>query len=120
MRKLGIHGVIRGKSYKMTVAELGAERPADLVERTSTATAPNRLWVADIKFVATWRGPVYVAFVIDVFSRMIVGWRVGKSISVNSIHRATGRGRHRIIRRQHRRLLRQRHGREGHGRISTR
>jgi transposase InsO family protein len=85
MRKLGIRGVIRGKGYKTTVPDLGAERPADLVERAFTATAPNRLWVADITFVATWRGPVYVAFVIDVFSRMIVGWRVWNSLRTDLV-----------------------------------
>lgn len=85
MRKLGIRGVIRGKGYKTTVPDLGAERPADLVERAFTATAPNRLWVADITFVATWRGPVYVAFVIDVFSRMIVGWRVWNSLKTDLV-----------------------------------
>ena len=85
MRKLGIRGLIRGKGYKTTVPDLGAERPADLVERGFTATAPNRLWVADITFVATWRGPVYVAFVIDVFSRMIVGWRVWNSLRTDLV-----------------------------------
>jgi transposase InsO family protein len=85
MRKLGIRGVVRGKGYKTTVPDLGAERPADLVERAFTATAPNRLWVADITFVATWRGPVYVAFVIDVYSRMIVGWRVWNSLKTDLV-----------------------------------
>lgn len=65
--------------------DLGAARPADLVERAFTATAANRLWVADITFVATWRWPVYVAFVIDVFSRMIVGWRVWNSLKTNLV-----------------------------------
>ena len=85
MQKLGIRGLVRGKGYKTTVPNLGAERPADLVERAFTATAPNRLWVADITFVATWRGPVYVAFVIDVFSRMIVGWRVWNSLKTDLV-----------------------------------
>ena len=76
MREIGIRGVVRGKGYKTTVPDLGAARPADLVDREFKAEAPNRLWVADITYVATWRGPVYVAFVIDVYSRMIVGWRV--------------------------------------------
>ena len=73
MSKLGIHGVMRGKGYKTTVPDFAAERPADLVECAFTASAPNQLWVADITYVATWRGPVFAAFVIDVFSRMIVG-----------------------------------------------
>jgi len=85
MRRLGIRGVVRGKGYKTTVPDLGAERPADLVERVFTATSPNRLWVADITFVSTWRGPVYVAFVIDVFSRMVVGWRVWNSLKTDLV-----------------------------------
>ncbi|MGB5201512.1 MAG: IS3 family transposase [Sedimenticolaceae bacterium] len=80
MRKLGIRGVVRGKGYKTTVPDFAAERPADLVERAFTASAPKQLWVADIAFVSTWRGPVYTAFVIDVYSRMIVGWRVWNSL----------------------------------------
>jgi putative transposase len=76
MKKLNIRGVVRGKGYKTTIPDLAADRPADLVERCFNASAPNALWVADISYVATWRGLVYVAFVIDVFSRMIVGWRV--------------------------------------------
>jgi len=85
MKKLGLRGTVRGKGYKTTVADLGAERPADLVKRSFKATAPNRLWVADITFVATWRGPVYVAFVIDVFSRKIVGWRVWNSLKTDLV-----------------------------------
>ena len=85
MRKLGIRGVVRGKGYKTTIPDVAADRPADLVERAFTATAPNRLWVADITFVATWRGPVYAAFVIDVFSRMIVGWRVWNSLKTDLV-----------------------------------
>ena len=85
MQRLGIRGLVRGKGYKTTVPDLGTERPADLVERSFTATAPNRLWVADITFVATWRGPVYAAFVIDVFSRMIVGWRVWNSLKTDLV-----------------------------------
>jgi len=85
MKKLGLRGAVRGKGYKTTVADLGAERPADLVKRSFKATAPNRLWVADITFVATWRGPVYVAFVIDVFSRKIVGWRAWNSLKTDLV-----------------------------------
>ena len=79
MRKLGIRGVVRGKGYKTTIPDLLAERPMDLVERTFSAARPNQLWVADITFVATWRGVVYTALVIDVFARRIVGWRVWNS-----------------------------------------
>lgn len=85
MQKVGIRGMVRGKGYKTMVLDLGTERPADLVERSFTENAPNRLWVADITFVATWRGPVYVAFVIDVFSRMIVGWRIWNSLRTDLV-----------------------------------
>jgi putative transposase len=75
MRHAGLEGVVRGKARRTTVAEERADRPADLVDRDFTATAPNVLWVADFTYVATWSGVVYVAFVIDVFSRRIVGWK---------------------------------------------
>ncbi len=85
MKQLGIRGVIRGKGYKTTVVDLSAERPADLVERSFEATGPNRLWVADITYVSTWRGKVFAAFVIDVYSRMIVGWRVWNSLKTDLV-----------------------------------
>ena len=85
MKKLDIRGVVRGKGYKTTIPDVAVDRPADLVERSFTASAPNRLWVADITYVATWRGPVYVAFVIDVYSRMIVGWRVWNSLRTDLV-----------------------------------
>ncbi len=67
--------------YKVTtIADSAADRPADLVDRKFVATRPNGLWVADIAYVATWVNFVYVAFVIDGFSRMIVGWRVSRSL----------------------------------------
>jgi transposase InsO family protein len=81
MRNMGLRGVIRGRAYRVTtVADESALRPLDLVERDFHATRPNQLWVADFTYVATWAGFVYVAFVIDVFSRMIVGWRVSRSM----------------------------------------
>jgi transposase InsO family protein len=81
MRKNGLHGVVRGRRYKITtIVDEAAQRPADLVKRDFSADRPNRLWVADITYVATWIGFVYVAFVTDVFSRRIVGWRVSKSL----------------------------------------
>jgi len=80
MSKMEIRGVTRGKRVRTTVPETGVERPADLVQRDFTATAPNQLWVADITYIATWRGFAYAAFVIDVFSRAIVGWRVSTSL----------------------------------------
>ena len=80
MRDLGLAGVVRGKKARTTVpADLGA-RPADLVDRTFSAPAPNRLWVADLTYVSTWSGFAYTAFVVDAFSRAIVGWRVATSL----------------------------------------
>jgi transposase InsO family protein len=81
MRHMGFQGVTRGSSFKVTtIAGTAATRPGDLVERNFTAQHPNQLWVADLTYVATWRGFVYVAFVIDVFSRMIVGWRASNTL----------------------------------------
>ena len=85
MRLLGIQGVRRGKGYKTTIVDETAERPLDLVQRAFVATGPNQLWVADITYVATWRGVVYTAFVIDVFARMIVGWRVWNSLRTDLV-----------------------------------
>ena len=80
MRRMGLVGVVRGRRPRTTIPDEAAPRPADLVERDFTATHPNQLWVADLTYVATWAGFVYVAFVIDVFSRMIVGWRASRSL----------------------------------------
>ena len=81
MRGLGLEGAVRGRAFKVTtIADAAAFRPADLVTRQFQATRPNQLWVADLTYVATWRGFVYVAFVIDVFSRRIVGWRASSSL----------------------------------------
>ena len=81
MKRMGLRGAVRGgKRWKTTEAAPPDARPLDLVERQFSATRPNQLWVADITYVATWAGVVYVAFVIDVFSRAIVGWRVSKSL----------------------------------------
>jgi transposase InsO family protein len=81
MRQMGLHGVVRGRRYKTTtIVDEAAHRPADLVQRNFTADRPNQLWVADLTYVATWAGFVYVAFVTDVFSRKIVGWRVSNSL----------------------------------------
>ena len=80
MRTMGLQGAVRGRKFKTTVADNGATRPADLVKRNFTASRPNELWVADLTYVATWRGFVFVAFVIDVFARMIVGWRASSSL----------------------------------------
>jgi len=80
MREMGLRGAMRGRRCTTTTAAKTEERPLDLVRRNFTATRPNQLWVADITYVATWAGFVYVAFVLDVFSRRIVGWRVSKSL----------------------------------------
>ena len=80
MRGLGLRGAVRGKRVRTTVPDQVAERPADLVKRSFSAPAPNRLWVADLTYVSTWAGFCYTAFVIDVFSRAIVGWRVSSSL----------------------------------------
>ena len=80
MRDAGLRGVVRGRRVRTTTADVAAPRPLDLVQRQFRATRPNELWVADFTYVATWRGMVYVAFVIDVFSRRIVGWRASASM----------------------------------------
>jgi transposase InsO family protein len=76
MRLHGIEGVIRGGKRRTTIPEPAAPRPPDLVERRFVADRPNRLWVADMTYIRTWTGWVYVAFVLDVYSRMIVGWQL--------------------------------------------
>jgi transposase InsO family protein len=80
MRGLGLQGVIRGKRCRTTVADDAASLPSDRVERNFSAKRPNQLWVADFTYVATWAGFVYTAFVIDVFARRIIGWRVANSM----------------------------------------
>jgi len=80
MRGLGLAGAVRGKVRRTTISSELSPRPADLVERVFAAAAPNRLWVADITYVSTWSGFCYTAFVIDVFSRAIVGWRVSSTL----------------------------------------
>ena len=80
MRELGICGVVRGKPKRTTVPAHNEQRPEDLVRRHFQAPAPNRLWVADITYVRTQAGFAYVAFVIDAFARMIVGWAVSASL----------------------------------------
>lgn len=79
MRDLGLQGVIRGKPVRTTISDKAAPCPLDHVNRQFHAPAPNRLWVSDFTYVATWAGFAYVAFVIDVYSRYIVGWRVSRT-----------------------------------------
>ncbi len=81
MRTLGLSGAQRGKGYKITTrADDRQHRPADLVARDFRASAPNRLWVADLTYVKTHGGWVYAAFVLDVYSRMVVGWQISNSL----------------------------------------
>jgi len=80
MKQLGLRGAVRGKKVKTTWPDKAAARPDDLVQRDFSAKVPNQLWVADLTYVASWSGFVYVAFVFDVFSRYIVGWRVSRSL----------------------------------------
>ena len=81
MRHMGLRGAVRGRAFTITTRpDDTTARPADLVQRAFTATRPNQLWVADLTYVATWSGFVYVAFVIDVFARRIVGWRVATTL----------------------------------------
>jgi len=85
MRAQGLRGVVRGRRCRTTIGDESADRPLDLVKRQFIATRPNQLWVADITFVATWAGFVYVAFVVDVYARMIVGWRVSRSLKTELV-----------------------------------
>jgi transposase InsO family protein len=80
MLEMGLRVVTRGRRPKTTIPDAVADRPLDLVHRDFSSTRPNQLWVADLTYVATWSGFVYVALVIDVFSRRIVGWRVSRSL----------------------------------------
>lgn len=98
MRAAGLRGVIRAKSPRTTRPAPETDRPADLVERQFTASAPNQLWVADITYIRTFSGWVYAAFVIDVFSRMVVGWQVATSLytdlALDALEMAIWRRRH--------------------------
>jgi putative transposase len=85
MRTLGIAGAVRGKPRRTTIPDPAAARAPDLVNRQFTATRPNQLWVSDFTYVATWSGTVYVAFVIDVYSRLIVGWRAAASMGTELV-----------------------------------
>jgi putative transposase len=85
MRDLGIAGVRRGKRVRTTKADPGAPRHPDLVGRDFTASAPNQLWVTDLTFVAPWAGVAYVCFIVDAFSRMVVGWRVASHMRATMV-----------------------------------
>jgi transposase InsO family protein len=85
MRAMGLAGVVRGRAWVTTTHAGDACRPTDLVDRQFVATRPNQLWVSDFTYVATWSGFVYVAFVVDVFARRIVGWRVSSSMRTDFV-----------------------------------
>jgi putative transposase len=85
MGELGLEGVRRGKLHKTTTPAPSAARPADLVERDFSAARPDQLWVADLTYVATWSGFVYVALVIDAFSRFLVGWQASRSLRTDLV-----------------------------------
>jgi transposase InsO family protein len=85
MRRLGLRGVMRGKVLKTTISDARAPCPLDRVNRQFRAQRPNQLWVSDFTYVSTWQGWLYVAFVIDVFARRIVGWRVSSSMRTDFV-----------------------------------
>ena len=85
MRRLGLQGVVRGRRCRTTIPDDRADRPLDRVQRRFKASRPNQLWVADFTYVATWSGFVYAAFVIDVFARRIIGWRVATSMRTDLV-----------------------------------
>ena len=85
MGAMGLAGAVRGRAWLTTTHAGEGGRPADLVDRQFVATRPNQLWVSDFTYVATWGGFVYVAFVIDVFARRIVGWRVSASMRTDFV-----------------------------------
>ena len=85
MRELGIEGVRRGRKVRTTKADEKANRPPDLVERRFTAERPNQLWVTDLTYVPTRSGMAYVCFIVDAFSRRIVGWRVAANMKTEMV-----------------------------------
>jgi putative transposase len=85
MRELGIAGARRGRPVRTTRRDDGADRAPDLVDRHFVATRPNELWVTDLTYVATWAGTVYVCFIVDVFSRTIVGWRAATNMRTDMV-----------------------------------
>jgi putative transposase len=85
MTELGLAGVRRGKRWRTTIPDAAAVRPADLVDRRFAPVAPNRLWVADFTYVATWAGMVHVAFVIDAYARRIIGWRAAYTMKTSLV-----------------------------------
>jgi putative transposase len=94
MKDIGIEGVIRGKTPRTTIPDKALPCPLDRVNRQFHAPAPNVLWVSDFTYVATWQGFVYVAFVIDVFARRIVGWRVSRTANAGFVLEALEQALH--------------------------
>jgi putative transposase len=101
MRQMGLRGATRGKIWKTTFSDLTRPRPLDRVERDFCVPAPNRLWVADLTYVRTWSGFVYAAFVIDAYSRMILGWQTSTSLrtdlALDALEMALWRRQHRDL-----------------------
>jgi hypothetical protein len=85
MRRLGLRGVMRGKVVRTTISDAKAPCPLDRVNRQFRAERPNQLWVSDFTYISTWQGWLYVAFVVDVFARRIVGWRVSSSMRTDFV-----------------------------------
>lgn len=85
MKQLNIQGIRRGKRLRTTISDNKTICPSDKVNRQFTATRPNQLWVSDFTYVSTWQGWLYVAFVIDVFARRIVGWRLSRSMTTDFV-----------------------------------
>ena len=85
MQRLGLRGVVRGKVVRTTISDNTVPCPLDKVNRQFRAERPNELWVSDFTYVSTWQGWVYVAFVVDVFARRIVGWRVSRSMRTDFV-----------------------------------
>ncbi|AJX11937.1 integrase core domain protein [Burkholderia ubonensis MSMB22] len=85
MKLQGLRGAVRGKRVRTTIPDVSASRPLDQVNRQFKADRPNQLWVSDFTYVSTWQGWLYVAFVIDVFARRIVGWRVSSSMTTDFV-----------------------------------
>jgi len=85
MRRLGLQGARRGKTVRTTIPDRSVPCPLDRVNRQFTADRPDQLWVSDFTYVSTWQGWLYVAFVIDVFARRIVGWRVSRTMTTDFV-----------------------------------
>ena len=87
---MSLQGIIRGKPVRTTFSDKAAPNPLDRVNRQFKAPAPNRLWVSNFTYVATWQGFVYAAFVIDVFARRIVGWRASRTAHASFVCNSSG------------------------------